>query len=840
MLNFKDYFESEIRFGKHIGKEISTINTGYLAWVMQNVAVGNRAGTISAEQRAEIDEFLKSKNINWQTFNLNSPKTTPTQATQAPRLPDREKLEPGTGRINIPKDNFGAGEPVNQVQATKTASTDIWHYVKSVKDCRHFQKDKYLAIKGPLSNGSWAFRVLDNDPNKAKAGVITKDEIKDLIVAYRDKTNTTLRPTNPNNPNIEDLKKQLNQLGQPETEEQPEEQPEIEPGRNETGKPLPQDVKIPPEKMTIFNKKIEEKFLTSDKGIMIDALAGTGKTTVLKHLSSFVKPGERWLYLVFGKRNQVESSTKFPSGIDILTTHAFLGQLLKKNGKSVGGETTLPPKDVKWKKIGLVLDKMVNLSWPKSRKNFTNRKGEEQSPFNYKAKSIVIKAASLAKNTAHDPNDPKIKEQLKTLINKFAIETDLSTERTIQDRDYTPDMIEKVIELMKLTMPGGLTRNLGIQELANVRDQDDTLWYTALHSGEMNWSMGYKVVLMDEVQDFNKCQLIMAKKLKEAGARVVGVGDKNQSMYLFRGSDSDAFEEFKNIIGDERPSELPINFRSGGNLIDWVNKNTVVTNLQSPEHLKGKGEVYANGGTHPPIGYNDFMTQMNDEWQKYPENGKKLFKEETCIISRTNAPLAHAALQLLKNNINFEIIGKDLSRDLIRHIKTVTWNKPEQVEIDDLPHKLGDFFGQLKEKWGDKISKEDELKEMEEYTDTLNSVLQYLYEKEYKETPESRPIETAKDFMDFIVRKMGGKDPDSVEDMKQLKAKDPLTFITLTTAHKCKGFEWDRTFLMKPKDYNPENPKNKTDEQKDQERNTFYVASTRAAKSMYISSDDEP
>jgi ATP-dependent exoDNAse (exonuclease V) beta subunit len=45
---------------------------------------------------------------------------------------------------------------------------------------------------------------------------------------------------------------------------------------------------------------------------------------------------------------------------------------------------------------------------------------------------------------------------------------------------------------------------------------------------------------------------------------------------------------------------------------------------------------------------------------------------------------------------------------------------------------------------------------------------------------------------------------------------------------------------MKPKDYNPDNPKNKTEEQKGQELNTFYVASTRAAKSMYISSDDEP
>ena len=101
-------------------------------------------------------------------------------------------------------------------------------------------------------------------------------------------------------------------------------------------------------------------------------------------------------------------------------------------------------------------------------------------------------------------------------------------------------------------------------------------------------------------------------------------------------------------------------------------------------------------------------------------------------------------------------------------------------------------------------------------------------------------MENAKDFIDFIIKKMGGKDPDSIEDMKELKEKNPRSFITLTTAHKCKGLEWERIFLMKPKDYNPENPKNKTEEQKQQERNCWYVGCTRGKKSLYVSNDDEP
>jgi superfamily I DNA/RNA helicase len=839
MKTFQNYLnEAALRFGKHGGKDITQTPTGYLVWVMQNVGVGKN---LSADERTEIEEYLASKNIEWRNFKLGG-----GQVQQQPQRP-----QPPTGRLDISDLPGGGGEndpeipgrPVQNVQPQQ-----VWIYAKAVKDCRYFSQGQQLALKGPLSNGSWAFRLLDADPTNAKAGVITKDEAAaGLIAAYRD-ANVPLKSTNPANPTLEDLKNQLRKIGQEPQEPEPEKEQPQEPAAQESnnGRPSPQSCRLHPQHINQYVEKIQNKFNQTKENFMIDALAGTGKTTNLKHLASFIKPGEKWLYLVFNKKNQVESVAEFPAGVSVMTTHAFLGQVLAKNGKSVGGNTMLPPMGAKWTRINRVLDKMVDLTWPNgpnSKLNFTNKNGDRQSPFNYKAKNITIKLASLAKNTAHDPNDPNIKKQLKNLIDKNAIDTDISTEKTMQDRDYTPDIIEKAIELMKTTMVGALPKNLNLGEIAEMRDQDDTLWYAALNADHIRWDVPvkYNVVLMDEVQDFNRCQLIMAKKLKEAGARVIGVGDPNQAMYLFRGSDAEAFHDLKKIIGGEQPGEslsLPINFRSDGNLIDWVNKNTHVNNLQYPDAKKGKGEVYAAGGTHPPIGYRTFMDQIQKEWQAAGDT-KKL-KQETCMICRTNAPLAHAALQLLKSGVNFEIVGKDLSKNLTDYIKKVTWNKPQGTDIDDLPSKLGDFYTEADRKWGHKIAKKDELKEMEEYTETLNSVLEYLSEKDYKETPESRPMQTAKDFMDWIEVKMGGKNPDSIEDMKALKAKDPLSFVTLTTAHKCKGLQWGRVFLMKPKAYDPENPKNKTEEQKQQERNCWYVAGTRGKNSLYVSMDDEP
>jgi superfamily I DNA/RNA helicase len=603
-----------------------------------------------------------------------------------------------------------------------------------------------------------------------------------------------------------------------------------------SGRPTPEIVRIPQDKMTIYNQKIEAKFNETPENIMIDALAGTGKTTMLKHLSSFIKPGEKWLYLVFNKKNQVEGSKAFPAGVDVLTTHAFLGQLLKNSGKEVGGGTDLPPQGQKWRKIGRIADHVMSLDWPSvdSYLNYRNRKtGEWTSPFHWKAKNFTTKLADLGKAYAINPTQPDAADKLKEIIKQHGMDSDISTDKTPQDKDYTSDMIEMSLKIMQMTMPGGLPRN---DELHNVRDQDDTLWYAALNADNIRWNPnGYKVVLMDEVQDFNECQLIMAQKLKEAGCRVIGVGDPHQAMYGFRGANAKAFDKLKDIIGSGQSQNLPINFRSGGNIIDWVKNNTHVSNLQAAPHLLGKGQVFADGGTNPPIKYNDFINNITDEFTK----NRKL-SEPTAIIARTNAPLGHAALNFLKNNVDFQIIGKDLSRNLVDLIKRVTKSKPEYVDIRNFGHDLTSFINDLEDKWSNKISKSDELKDLREFSQVLLSVLDYLRQKDYKEDERSRQLKTAKDFQIYLERKLGGLDPDNESDAAKLKSQDPRKIVTLTTAHKSKGLEWDKVFLMKPSEYNPERPSVKTEEQAQQEMNAWYVAATRGRNTLMVSADDEP
>ena len=763
-------------------------------------------------------------------YTPEDPKLTDPNAvhSQGPNAPARPAAPPATTlRPPQPRQPVQPAGQGQQEYVLATAKRPLTMRQNVVVPKGH----PIVAFRG--GNG-WTFR--DKNGNE---GSVPSDQIASHIESYKDDREQQVKGPDPKalfsifDDAMHADPEWAEHIGYEFEDDGIEEEPTKPVATTRSGRPTPESVRLSPDKMTEYNRAIEDKFVNSPENIMIDALAGTGKTTMLKHLSSFIKPGEKWLYLVFNKKNQVESKQAFPDGVDVLTTHAFLGQILKKNGKAAGGNMELPPQGQKWRKIWKIADSTMAPDWPSpdSDLNYKNRKtGDWTSPFHYNGKEVTTKLAELCKSYAFNPQDPNIESQIVELIQKQGIDMDLSS-GVLQDRDYTPDMIQMAIRLLQMSVPGAM----GNSDMSQFRDQDDTLWFSALYANDINWNLGYKVVLMDEVQDFNQCQLVMAKKLRETGARVIGVGDPNQAMYLFRGADSAAFGKLKDIVGSGTSESLPINFRSGGNIIDWVTKNTHVNNLQAAPHMAGKGRVFANGGTDQPLKYEDFMGSVVNEWGQSKKLG-----ESTCLISRTNAPLGHAALTLLKNNVNFQIIGKDLSKDLVELIKRVTFNKPESVNIEYFSEDLADFYGYLKGKWGSKIAKRDELKEIESYVEVLGSVLNYLADTGFQEQQNSRPMTTVKDFLIYLERKLSGLDPDNAEDAAAIKARDPKSCVMLTTAHKAKGLEWDRIFLMKPSAYNPQGEKIRTEEQAQQEMNAWYVAATRGKKTLMVSADDEP
>lgn len=602
------------------------------------------------------------------------------------------------------------------------------------------------------------------------------------------------------NPYTSNDPKQLFNIFKQQNQNEIQEQPKPEntvPGR------------IPEDRISKYQKGIENSFLQTKESIMVNALAGSGKTATLRHLASFKNPNEKWLYLVFNKKNQTESSTgkgKFPNGVEVLTSHAFLGKVLNKSA-----DLNSIPKTEIWYDAGertsAILDSVLE--------------HDNTFPFNLKfaAKRVIHQVVTKCKACSVNPHDKDSMEQVLNVIKQYSIDCDLSTEKTRSDRDWTPQIADKALDLLDACLPGRATD----PKFAGLRDHDDTLWYAAINNN-LNWPK-YDVVLADEVQDFNKCQTIMLQKLAAAGARIVAVGDPNQSIYLFRGADAHAFENVQStLMGVQNGNvqhQLPVNYRSGRNIIKFVNENTHVKDLIAGRDFDG--EVTTDRM------YDDVVPSLADE-----QSTQGKLKQQTAMIARTNAPLVSAALDLMRSNIDFSVIGRDFSKEFTDQVERVTGKGrfAKIIPINSLEYELTSYVSNLEQKWAGKISKSAQLKDMKDATDALLSVLEYLRMNNFYDPKVKMRVNDSSQFVAYIRARFSGVNTDNAEDAAKLQNRDPLSFVTLTSAHRSKGLEFDRVFVLKPQLF--PHPRAKTADELQQEGNAKYVCFTRAMRELHV------
>ena len=95
-----------------------------------------------------------------------------------------------------------------------------------------------------------------------------------------------------------------------------------------------------------IDKRFEKIIKSKNKSHMIiSALAGSGKTTMLKHLAwKYAKPDQKWLYIVFNSRNRHEAEEKFPQPpVNVQTSNSFMGSILRDpvNQITIGSTTNI-------------------------------------------------------------------------------------------------------------------------------------------------------------------------------------------------------------------------------------------------------------------------------------------------------------------------------------------------------------------------------------------------------------------------------------------------------------------------------------------------------------------
>ena len=154
------------------------------------------------------------------------------------------------------------------------------------------------------------------------------------------------------------------------------------------------------------------------------------------------------------------------------------------------------------------------------------------------------------------------------------------------------------------------------------------------------WSEKFRYILIDEYQDINPMQQRVIELLCENNNLFV-VGDDDQSIYGFRGSDPSIMMQFKEKYADKNAKiiNLNVNYRCGKDILDnallLVEQNKKRLNKKlSADVSNGKGHIYARRYAN--------LDKQNKAIVSFLENNSELLGK-IAFIFRTNQEAATLA-----------------------------------------------------------------------------------------------------------------------------------------------------------------------------------------------------
>ena len=270
------------------------------------------------------------------------------------------------------------------------------------------------------------------------------------------------------------------------------------------------------------------------KSLVVEALAGSGKTTTGVQMLKYVPHNEEVVYVAFNKHIADELRLRVPSNVKVMTYHS-LGNSAVRNAY---GEVKLDQYKVDNLLEG-ILDK-----------------------YTYKHLFNSIKhLVSLVKANLTGVSQ----EELDYLAEHYGIELN-------GDRELIFLAVGEVIRLSS--------------QMTTVIDFDDMCWLPVVHNLP---TRKYDFIFIDEAQDTNKNQIALALMSVKDNGRIVAVGDRYQSIYGFRGADVDAIP---NLIDNLEAETLPlsITYRCPRSHVEMLNQMFPMIPLECSETAK-QGEV---------------------------------------------------------------------------------------------------------------------------------------------------------------------------------------------------------------------------------------------------------
>jgi len=384
----------------------------------------------------------------------------------------------------------------------------------------------------------------------------------------------------------------------------------------------------------------------------------------------------------------------------------------------------------------------------------------------------------------------------------------------------------------------------------------------------------FKYILIDEYQDTNKVQYILAKMLSKKYKNICVVGDVDQSIYGFRNADYRNILNFEKDYKEGKTIFLEQNYRSCKTILNAANEV-----IKNNKERKDKN-LWSENDEGDKISYYRAYDEVDEVFyciRKIKELVKKdVSYSDIAILYRTNAQSRVFEDNLLKENLPYKIVGsfyfysrKEI-KDLISYLKLI--NNPD--DNLSLMRAINTPKRGIGEKSIEKIEQEATM-----FNTSMFNCLREKKELEFKnlilELKEKVSEVTLTELIDLVLDKSGLRK--SLEDEKTLDSSirlenleefksitksfeereglisledflleislvsdreeynDEKERITLMTIHSVKGLEYPYVFIVGLEEgIFPHKNSMDSASELEEERRLMYVAITRAMKKLHI------
>ena len=488
-------------------------------------------------------------------------------------------------------------------------------------------------------------------------------------------------------------------------------------------------------------------YIQHEKGnLVVEAAAGSGKTYTLVKALSLIPQDKRVLMTAFNKDIVKELTKKvkeFPN-VEVRTLHG-LGMILTTRGLGIGG---MKPEAYKYTQL-------IYNHWQDLSKTNINKLSRNAR------KSFV--------------------ENTKKLVDfgRFYLATTRSEMIELMTKYDIPCVADEVDVALKVMAIGG--KNL------DSIDYTDMIWMPHIYDLHLE-ECEYDFIMVDECQDLNVAERNLVLRCLKKGGRLIAVGDSNQCIYGFSGSDPDSFRAIQSIPNTVS-MPLSISYRCPESVVKFA--QNLVPSIEAKQGAE-EGVILD-------------CVSLDD------------VHDGDMVLCRNNAPLLQVYCKLLEQGKRAYIRGSDVGKNLQNivigtHKDYLHTNLKRDGVFIRLYEDLFNSRKAIMERYG--ISQEDAMKH-----ETIQAKLDMIRALEVLGADLTTTEELTKKIEDIFPKNDKGEG------------------IMLSTVHKAKGLEADNVFIacasLMPS-------KSALDEwQVQQERNLMYVAYTRAKKVLGFLNEEE-